>query len=223
MSPVAEMDLGTYLTRCTVSNHLELRTFFGCLATALEFLHELRVRHNNIKPSNILVDHGNILFTDFCLPLDFTDASGSTTTGMVNGMNLRYCAPEIALYETRNTKSDIWSLGVVFMEMVVVLKGKTVQDMDEFFRQHGSQQAVIRTNMAALPEFVAELEGIGKLSDNEALSWTQQMLSAEQQLRPTASSLVTSITTFGKNGEGMGFCGICCVPTEEDLSDCADE
>ncbi|KAF2465935.1 kinase-like protein, partial [Lindgomyces ingoldianus] len=118
MSPVAEMDLGRYLTDCTVSNHPELRTFFGCLATALEYLHEQGVRHKDIKPSNILVDRGTILYTDFGLSFDFTDASGSTTASMVNGMSPRYCAPEVALHEPRNTKSDIWSLGVVFMEIV---------------------------------------------------------------------------------------------------------
>lgn len=50
MSPVAEMDLSAYLAHCDVSKHIELRTFFGCLATALEFLHHKKVRHKDIKP-----------------------------------------------------------------------------------------------------------------------------------------------------------------------------
>ncbi|KIN03014.1 hypothetical protein OIDMADRAFT_96488, partial [Oidiodendron maius Zn] len=118
MSPIADMDLGTYLTNANTSKHGELRTFFGCLATALEFLHEQKIRHKDIKPGNILVHGGNVLFTDFGLSLDFTDANGSTTTSMVNGMTLRYCAPEVVLQEPRNTSSDVWSLGVVFLEMI---------------------------------------------------------------------------------------------------------
>jgi hypothetical protein len=43
MSPVAEMDLSTYLLRADATRHRELRTFFGCLARALEFLHEQSV------------------------------------------------------------------------------------------------------------------------------------------------------------------------------------
>jgi serine/threonine protein kinase len=131
MSPVADMDLGAYLTRAT--NHPELRTFFGCLATALEYLHERKVRHKDIKPSNILVHRGNILLTDFGLSFDFSDADGSTTMSIVKDITLRYCAPEVAQYQARNTMSDIWSLGIVFMEMLAVLKGKTIQDMDDFF------------------------------------------------------------------------------------------
>jgi hypothetical protein len=102
------------------------------------------------------------------------------------------------------------------MEMIVVLKGRTVQYMDEFFSLHGSQQPFVRTNPAALLKFVAELERIGQLSDNRALGWTQQMLSAEQQLRPTASSLVALITGSSQSCGRMSFCGICCDPSEEE-------
>jgi tetratricopeptide (TPR) repeat protein len=219
MSPVAEMDLAAYLTRVTASHHPELRTFFGCLARALEFLHEHKVRHKDIKPGNILVHAGVVLFTDFGLSLDFTDASGSTTISMVNGMTPRYCAPEVTREEPRNTMSDIWSLGAVFMEIIAVLKGKTTRYKDEFYEQHRSWQAFVCTNPAALLELVIELEAIGALSDNRALGWTQQMLSVEQQLRPTASSLVASITEGGR----MDFCGICCFSHEEEFSDYGDE
>jgi tetratricopeptide (TPR) repeat protein len=218
MLPVAEMDLGVYLNRCAAPDHPELRTFFGCLATALEFLHDQKVRHKDIKPGNILVDRGRILFADFGLSLDFTDASGSTTTGMT-WKTLRYCSPEVAEYEPRNTSSDIWSLGVVFIEMAVVLKGKTIQDIDMFFRQHGSQRTYIWTNTAALPEFIAMLEGIGQPSDNAVFNWTKQMLCREHTLRLSASSLVTSII----ESNSAGFCGMCCASPEEDFSDWTDE
>ncbi|KAH8698229.1 kinase-like domain-containing protein, partial [Phaeosphaeriaceae sp. PMI808] len=116
MSPVAEMNLGDYLGQS--SNKPELRTFFGCLATGLEYLHKEQVRHKDIKPQNILVSCGSILFTDFGLSHDFTDENGGTTTGMVDGMTPRYCSPEVAHLGPRKTSSDIWSLGVVYLEMV---------------------------------------------------------------------------------------------------------
>ena len=224
MSPVAEMDLAAYLTRADTSKYGELRTFFGCLARALEFLHEQNVRHKDIKPRNILVHRGNILFTDFGLSFDFTDANGSTTMSMVNGMTPRYCAPEVALQERRNTSSDIWSLGVVFLEMIVVLKGKKIEYIDKFFKEHGSQEAYVRTNHAASVELIEELQGTGSLCDSRALAWIQQMLRLEQQLRPTAASLVASITATNKEGRGSTvFCGICCVSLDDDFSDSVDE
>jgi hypothetical protein len=219
MSPVAEIDLSSYLVHADTSRHGELRTFFGCLARALEFLHEQKVRHKDIKPSNILVHHGNILFTDFGLSFDFTDTTGSTTVSMVNGMTPRYCAPEVAMFEPRNTSSDIWSLGVVFLEMIMVLKGRTVKYMYQFLEEHGSRQAYVRTNPTALFELVEELRGTDNLADNTALVWVQEMLQTQQQQRPTAASLVASITSTSKGEGNRAFCGICCVLHDDDFSD----
>jgi TolA-binding protein len=223
MAPAAKMDLRTYLEQASASDHPELRTFFGCLAAGLEFLHTQKVRHKDIKPRNILVNHGNVLFADFGLSLDFTDANGSTTVSMVKGMTRRYCAPEVASEEPRNTMSDIWSLGVVFMEMIVVLKGKPVQYLDQFFTDRGATQVFIRTNLNFLPVLIASLEVIGKMSDNKALGWTQHMLTEDQRRRPTASKLVTTITALSEEGDGAGFCGTCCFDFEEDFSDRTDE
>jgi tetratricopeptide (TPR) repeat protein len=218
MSPVAQMDLATYLKCVQESSLPELRTFFGCLATALEYLHEQKVRHKDIKPSNILVNYGRVLFTDFGLSRDFADASGGTTTGMTNMGTARYFPPEVALHGPRSTKADIWSLGAVFMEMLVILKGRTSRYMDEFYKQHGSWQSFDRLSPVALMEFVAELERMGKLSDNQVIVWTQKMLSADQQLRPTASSLVESILSSSHEGGSTTFCGICCAFDEEESS-----
>ena len=89
---------------------------------------------------------------------------------MVNGMTPRYCAPEVAQHEPRNTKSDIWSLGVVFMEMIAVLKGMPIQTMYNFFKQPGAEQGFIRTKIEALPEVIATMERMGNLLDNRGES-----------------------------------------------------
>ncbi|KAF2120348.1 kinase-like domain-containing protein, partial [Lophiotrema nucula] len=139
MTPIADMDLSTYLADAGPSNRAELRTFFGCLAQGLKFLHERNVRHKDIKPSNVLIHQGSVLFTDFGLSFDFSEACHSTTISIVNGMTPRYCAPEVAESEPRNTSSDIWSLGIVFLEMLVVLKSHTVESMREYFRERGTE------------------------------------------------------------------------------------
>lgn len=73
---------------------------------------------------------------------------------MVNGMTPRYCAPEVAEHNPRNTSSDIWSLGAVFLEMVVVLKGKTASDINIYFEENGSKDSFIRANPVALEGFI---------------------------------------------------------------------
>ena len=143
---------------------------------------------------------------------------------MVNGMTPRYCAPEAVKQEARDTMSDIWCLGVVFLEMITTLKGQPVQHIDDFLKQHRSQNAIVRLNIDALLDLIAHLCGLCHVSHNRAFEWIQQMLSEEQKSRLIASSLVTLITAPIREGENTGFCGICCVlPEEEDFSDYASE
>ena len=220
MSPVADMDLSAYLAGANKARYRELRTFFGCLARALAFLHEQSIRHKDIKPSNILVHGGNVLFTNFGLAFDFTDEAGSTTVSMVNGMSPRYCAPKVANYEPRNTSSDIWSLGVVFLKMTVVLKGRTIAYMYDFLKEHGLGQAYVRTNPSGTDALVAELKETGSPTDNLALRWVQDMVMLPQKLRPTAASLMVSITGADQQGDRTeSFCGICCASPDDFLSD----
>jgi serine/threonine protein kinase len=224
MYPVAEQDLCRYLEKAGSANHAEMRTFFGCLTTGLQFLHDRQIRHKDIKPGNILVDKGQIYFTDFGLALDFEDATGSTTVGMVNFATSRYCAPEVALWEPRNTSSDIWSLGVIFLEMIVVLKGRTIKWMDDFLGAHGSYQTFVRSNPTGLEELLAELKQTVNLSDNVALVWIQQILQEQHKLRPTAARLATSITQpYSHGGPDTTFCGICCLAPDDTHSDTSDD
>jgi TolA-binding protein len=218
MSPVADMDLCTYLALANGSQHRELRTFFGCLARALDFLHGENVRHKDIKPKNILVHGDNVLFSDFGIAFDFTDQDGSTTVGIGSLGTPKYLAPEVATDQPRNTSSDIWSLGVVFLEMIMVLKGRTVQYMYDFLKEHGSQQAFVYTNITGTQELITELKELGSPTDNAALGWVENMVMLKQQLRPTAASLIASIVTQ-KGGGNDAFCGICCVVPDNVVSE----
>ncbi|KAL2808586.1 hypothetical protein BJX63DRAFT_435951 [Aspergillus granulosus] len=156
---------------------------------------------------------GNILFTDFGLSLDFTDANGSTTSGMANGRTERYCAPEVARFQPRNTSSDVWSLGLVFLEPTVILKGKPLSWMDDYLISHGSHEPFVSRNPTGLLGLLAELEqGTEKPSDNGPLDWIRGMLQEDQKLRPTAARLVMEIT--GPTSDAT-FCGICCIVSNE--------
>lgn len=199
MLPVAETDLAEYLRKVNDKPspprvHATMRKFFGCLASALEFLHSKNVRHKDIKPKNILVTSAsNVLLTDFGLSFDFTDANGSTTTSMTGAGTPRYSAPEVIKSTKANRKSDIWSLGVVYLEMITVLKGKTSEYIDTYFAQHGSLQTHIHSNLESLPGFIDELTKIPTDLDNKALVWVDKMLRLDAPNRLTASLLVEAI------------------------------
>ena len=95
-----------------------LQNAFGCLSAALQYLHNQRCRHKDIKPANILVKNGSVLLTDFGTSRNWAGDSG-TTVGTSGPYTPAYAAPEVVEWESRNEAADIWSLGCVFLEMVV--------------------------------------------------------------------------------------------------------
>lgn len=233
MSPVADTDLAKYMKtiseqasvgRSPVEDLTNLRSFFGCLANALQYLHDQSIRHKDIKPQNILIESGNVLFTDFGLSRNFQDATGSTTSGMTF-MTPRYSAPEVAAYDVRNTSADIWSLGCVFLEMTLVLKGLTLEYMKEFFENNGSFEPYVNCNPEATAMLVSKLSTTGYSIDNEPLDWVKSMLIRDRHLRPTAAQVFKSIVdchVYG--GPSTTFYGICCLASgESDSHDSLDE
>src|SRR5271170_4962023 len=83
MSPVAEYNLKEFLTLdpLPAGDRSFLRSFFGCLTTALCYLHDNQIRHKDIKPQNVLVKGHQIFLTDFGISLDWSELGQSTTTG----------------------------------------------------------------------------------------------------------------------------------------------
>lgn len=117
-TPVAECDL-QQLLQSAPSNPSLLRQFFGCLCSAVQYLHSQKCRHKDIKPGNILVRKGTVFLTDFGTALDWSDRSGGTTGGTTGPFTPRFTAPEVFKCERRNESSDIWSLGCVYPDILV--------------------------------------------------------------------------------------------------------
>lgn len=93
---------------------------------ALQHAHECGIVHRDIKPQNImLLQDGTIKVTDFGIAR-FSDKSTRTMTEQAIG-SVHYIAPEQAKGEVTDGKTDIYSVGVMFYEM---LTGKLPFDGD---------------------------------------------------------------------------------------------
>jgi eukaryotic-like serine/threonine-protein kinase len=90
------------------------------ILAALAFAHERGVIHRDIKPANILIAAGGVIkLTDFGIARP-TGAVRLTGTGLAVG-TLAYMSPEQIRSGQVDARSDIYSLGIMFYEMVTGL------------------------------------------------------------------------------------------------------
>jgi serine/threonine protein kinase len=126
-----------------------------------------RVLHRDIKPANCFVsDDGDLTILDFGLVKPLDRGPRITTTGTVLG-TAAYMAPECLFAEPATQRSDVYSLGVTFFEM---LTGELPYqgDLAQLYAHHVKREpppsardlrpelpadlaALVRTAMAPLP------------------------------------------------------------------------
>jgi serine/threonine protein kinase len=101
-----------------------LDRWFGCLVFALAFAHTHSIKHEDLKPSNILIKGDQVYLADFGCATDFEHASSDVSADENTLGTVIYWPPEHG--KERGRSADIFSLGCVFSEMLTVRQGRTL-------------------------------------------------------------------------------------------------
>ena len=131
------------------------------VASALRQLHATGLIHNDLKPSNILVDAaGNVRLTGFGRACRSADSRHGALPSEWAGNSLAYISPEQTGRTDRvpDARSDLYAFGVSLYEMVAGVPPFTASDAVEWIHCHIAREpAALAATREECPEAVAAI------------------------------------------------------------------
>jgi serine/threonine protein kinase len=92
--------------------------YLRAIAEALRVIHVFGILHRDLKPANVMLrDDNSPVLIDFGLARRSMDEAGTTGAGQVLGSPY-YISPEQAQGQRVDARTDLYSLGVMFYEML---------------------------------------------------------------------------------------------------------
>lgn len=118
MEYVEGCTLRQLITREAPMDPLRVLDLAEPMVSALAAAHAAGMIHRDIKPENVLIsDRGQVKVADFGLARAVTAATHSGTSGIVIG-TVSYIAPELVTRGHADTRSDVYSVGILLYEML---------------------------------------------------------------------------------------------------------
>ncbi|PVU85200.1 hypothetical protein BB559_007143 [Furculomyces boomerangus] len=134
---------------------LTVKWFMFQLMSGIDYIHDFRVLHRDLKPQNLLINNGKLKIGDFGL----ARATGIPVISFSNEVvTLWYRAPDVLLGSRNYTTSiDIWSAGCIMAEMFTghpLFAGSNNEDqLQKIFRTMGTPSEHTWPGVSQLPNW----------------------------------------------------------------------
>ncbi|MBI3484600.1 MAG: protein kinase, partial [Acidobacteria bacterium] len=165
----------------------------------LGYAHQRGVVHRDIKPANImLTSEGVVKIVDFGIARVM--AASKTQSGLFIG-TVAYMSPEQVRGEHVDGRSDIWSVGVMFYELLTYVRPFAADNMAAMMFNIVSQET--KPLREVLPQASAELEAalqkiLKKETDDRYQSMEEVLLDLEPIHKRLQSDIVGELVTQGQ-------------------------
>jgi serine/threonine-protein kinase len=156
--------LASYISRDTLLDVERVYLIMAYVADAVDYAHGKGIVHRDIKPSNILFDHKTheVKVADFGIARVMDGSATRTKTGDILGSPL-YMSPEQLKGEQVSGKSDIFSIGVTFYQLLtgeLPFKGENLANLS---------YQIVQGKFRPVDEVRAELPDSARKIINKAL------------------------------------------------------
>jgi serine/threonine protein kinase len=166
----------------------QIPQWFGCLLSAISFIHGKDIQHRGIKPASILIKKKKVIFGGFGRST-YGKTVSTTVPGQPRARISEYCAPEVEEGSSGGTSADIFSLGAVFLEMLIAHSyPEERQQLTDLTTGDGHSYA---KNIHEVRDLMDTLERGSQHVDwrSQIFSFCRGMLDHEQDQRPLAEKL----------------------------------
>ena len=182
-----EESLNDRIKRVGVLEPDEALKIVKMIAAALDYAHKKRFIHRDIKPDNIMFrPDGTAVLVDFGIARAIDSTTHLTRTGMSIGTP-HYMSPEQCKGEKIDGRSDIYSLGVQFYEL---LTGKVP------YKAENTAGIILKHIQEPIPTLPAPLSSYQPLIDKMMAKDKEMRVQSGSELINFIDGLVTAQQTF---------------------------
>ncbi|KAK0616653.1 kinase-like domain-containing protein [Immersiella caudata] len=202
-----------------------LKQIMGCITRAVAYCHEANIRHLDLKPSNILLNAGGrVYLADFGIAKDVNDRDRTMTMGPQGTPKWR--APEIhsSSDEWSMKAADVYSLGLVLLNIATVLYGGNLGDFDVVLgdltsRGRAEKLEQYHSQLERLALATQEVEDVNtpSFAPKHVVGLTSKMLSPDPSRRPVVNQVETELVELG--GIDQIYHSSCCKKSSRFVTD----
>ena len=135
-------DLRFHLNKSVTFNENHLKFFIACTISGLDYLHQNKIIHKDIKPENLVFDLGGYLhITDLGISKIYHEENNKENSGTPG-----YMAPEVLFNKNHDYSVDFFALGVIGYEIIIGSRPYKGKDKKELRKDIISRQAKLKEN-----------------------------------------------------------------------------
>jgi len=170
-----QKDLRHYLTKHKILDEKKAVEFIKQIVNAFKEMCKQQVFHRDLKPANVLLHNGICKIADFgfAKTLDFSVTDYNTQMVSIVGTPL-YMSPQLLDKQKYSTKSDIWSLGIIFYEMLYGKVPWAGKDPATYSKNIRSQSIVFDENICIISSEAEDfIRQCLKVNEDDRIGWTE--------------------------------------------------